>query len=225
MANYVARLLKHAAYRSPLARFFAARYGYNFRPAQLCFLVHCLDRTRHLAGPILEVGCFQGATTIWLKTHLRATGVEKEYFAIDTFEGFVVSDVDHELTERGKLGDARLLRKAFASNDASWVRKALALNGFPEVHVVKADASTYDYSVHRDISFALIDVDLYVPVRNALAAMWEQMADGGIIVVDDCAPGNVYDGALQAYREFTAMHGLPEQIVEEKLGVIEVRRS
>jgi hypothetical protein len=30
-----------------------------------------------------------------------------------------------------------------------------------------------------------------------------------------------YDGALQAYLEFTAEHGLPEQLVATKLAVIE----
>jgi O-methyltransferase len=104
------------------------------------------------------------------------------------------------------------------------VRKTLDLNGFPGVTLVKADASTYDYSRHDQISFALIDVDLYLPVRKALDAIWPRMADGGIIVIDDCAPENIYDGALQAYREFVAERGLPDRVVHTKLGVIEVAR-
>lgn len=222
MLSAAARLLKHAAFRSPLARFLAVRYVYNFRPAQLCFLVDCLERTRELPGPILEVGCFSGATTIWLNTHLRATGRMKEYVAIDTFEGFVPRDVDHEVAARGKQSHREVLRTAFALNDPAWVRRSLALSGFPDVRVVKADASRYDYAAHRDVSFALIDVDLYLPVRSALEGLWDRMAPGGIVVVDDCAPDNLYDGALQAYREFVAARGLQERIVHEKLGVIEV---
>jgi hypothetical protein len=48
------------------------------------------------------------------------------------------------------------------------------------------------------------------------------MAPGGVIVVDDCLADNMYDGALQAYREFTAAQGLPERITHGKLGVIDV---
>ena len=33
--------------------------------------------------------------------------------------------------------------------------------------------------------------------------------------------GDAYDGAMQAYREFTAERGLPESFVEAKLAVIE----
>jgi hypothetical protein len=33
--------------------------------------------------------------------------------------------------------------------------------------------------------------------------------------------GEAYDGAMQAYKEFTAEHGLPESFVEAKLGLIE----
>jgi O-methyltransferase len=224
MANLVSRYLKHAVYLSPLARFVAPRYIYNFRPAQLCFLLDCVDRTRHLPGPMLEVGCFSGATTVWLNVHMRASGIRKPYFALDTFEGFVGTDVDYELSARGKRADATTFRDAFAANDIRWVRRTLDLNGLPDVKLVKADASTYDYGRHEAISFALIDVDLYLPVKKALDAIWDRMAPGGIIVVDDCAAENVYDGALQAYREFIAERGLPERIVHTKLGVIEVVR-
>jgi hypothetical protein len=101
MANLVSRILKHAAYRSPFARLVAPRYIYNFRPAQLCFLTDCVDRTRDLPGPMLEIGCFSGATTVWLNMHMRASGIRKPYVALDTFEGFVQSDVEYELAAGG----------------------------------------------------------------------------------------------------------------------------
>jgi predicted O-methyltransferase YrrM len=114
------------------------------------------------------------------------------------------------------------MRNAFRYNHRSWVAKALALNEVDNVTLIRADASHFDYSAYRDISFALIDVDLYLPVRSALQALFPVMAPGGVIVVDDCLADNMYDGALQAYREFTAAHGLPERITHGKLGVIDV---
>jgi hypothetical protein len=39
-------------------------------------------------------------------------------------------------------------------------------------------------------------------------------------VVDDCAPDNTFDGALQAYEEFLAKTKFRSEIVCGKLGVI-----
>ena len=212
--------LKHVIYRTPFAKYLAHRYQDCFTPAQLSFLLECVDRTASLPGPILEVGCFTGVTTVWLNKHLAATGIKKAYVAIDTFQGFLASDLRHEVKVRSK--DGRPMRNAFRYNHRSWVAKALALNEVDNVTLIRADASHFDYSAYRDISFALIDVDLYLPVRSALQALFPVMAPGGVIVVDDCLADNMYDGALQAYREFTAAQGLPERIIHGKLGVIDV---
>jgi predicted O-methyltransferase YrrM len=216
--------VKHAMYHTPLARFLYHRYPYNFSPIQLSYLVNCIDRTSHLSGPILEVGCFAGATTIWLNKHLDAGGIEKPYIAIDTFRGFVENDIRYEVSERGKHEQA-ILRRAFTNNSKNWVEKNLKLNGCTRVTLVQADANTFDYSKYHDISFALIDVDLYLPVKNTLEAIYDQMADGGIIVVDDCVANGVYDGALHAYLEFTEDRAIAKRIVHRKLGVIDITRK
>ncbi len=46
------------------------------------------------------------------------------------------------------------------------------------------------------------------------------MSPGGIIIVDDCQPDQMWDGALQAYQEFTRQREIPAEIVLEKLGVV-----
>jgi hypothetical protein len=46
------------------------------------------------------------------------------------------------------------------------------------------------------------------------------MSSGGIIIVDDCQPDQMWDGALQAYEEFARERNLPMEIALEKLGVV-----
>jgi hypothetical protein len=48
------------------------------------------------------------------------------------------------------------------------------------------------------------------------------MEEGSIIIVDDCEGPGLWDGALQAYEEFTHHFNLPFRIEHRKLGVIEV---
>jgi hypothetical protein len=48
---------------------------------------------------------------------------------------------------------------------------------------------------------------------------------GGIIVVDDCRPNQLFDGAYKAYIEFIEKHQLPEKIILDKLGIIEIGKD
>ncbi len=73
-----------ARFPSHLNRIWMAHYAYMFTPAQLCFLVHCLDETKHLQGPVVEVGCARGQTTLYLNLHLASLESPKPYICIDT---------------------------------------------------------------------------------------------------------------------------------------------
>jgi hypothetical protein len=46
------------------------------------------------------------------------------------------------------------------------------------------------------------------------------LSPGGIIVVDDCKPANQFDGAMQAYTEFTESARLPARYMLDKLGIL-----
>ena len=70
----LARWVKSLVYNSPAARFIAPRYHYNFRPAHLAYMVACLDEIKEVKGSVVEAGCFAGATTIFLREHLRDIG-------------------------------------------------------------------------------------------------------------------------------------------------------
>jgi predicted O-methyltransferase YrrM len=218
LANQTRFALKSLAYETPMARWVAHRWQYNFSPAQLGFLCSCLDRTREVAGPVFEVGCFAGVTTVYLNKHMSAEGIEKPYYAFDTFGGFTADDVAYESEHRGKQ---RSRLAGFTDNRPEWFKVTMALNGVSRVRAVQADVNTYDFSALEAPSFCLLDVDLYRPVRSVLEALYDRLPTGAIVVVDDCMSGTDFDGALSAYREFVAARGLPERIVHHKLGVIE----
>jgi O-methyltransferase len=61
---------------------------------------------------------------------------------------------------------------------------------------------------------------LYIPVKDLLPKVLSVMSSGGIIIVDDCQPDQMWDGAFQAYQEFARERNLPEEIVLEKLGIV-----
>ena len=145
------------------------------------------------------------------------TGVDKVYYAIDTFSGFVDRHVNFELDARAKPPS---LRGWFSSNKKKWFDTAIAVSEAGPVVSIETDATQFDFNAIGPIAFALLDIDLYLPTIDVLPKLYERLSPGGLIVVDDCAPDTMWDGALQAYREFVAAKDLPFDIRLRKLGII-----
>jgi O-methyltransferase len=224
MLNALQQLLRDVRLRTPLRRFSPAffRYEFMFNPAELAFLVRCLDETSGLRGPILEIGCAVGRTTVFLNRHLDDIGDARSYACVDTFSGFTQSDIDFE-AERRKKPRTRL--DGFRVNKKEWFDRNLADNGITRVRSFEADVNTFDLrQIAERFSFCLVDVDLYRPVKAALERVYPMMEPGGIIVVDDVKAESLFDGALQAYVEFTHEHGLSDERASKKLGVIRIPR-
>ena len=205
-------------FHSPLKRYFFPKYLYNHTPPQLCFLCQCVEETRSVAGSIAEVGCANGLTTVFLNRYMNSQGIEKPYYAIDTFSGFVTEDINFEVENRGKQ---RHLFKRFEVNKKKWYDATMRWNNVDRVRSVEADVNKYDLTTLGPLSFALLDVDLYRPIKKSLPELYSILTPGGVIVVDDCDSQHIrWDGADQAYKEFMQERNLPLQIVHGKLGII-----
>lgn len=210
--------LKRWAYRSELlAEISAPRYRYCLQVSELCAIAEAISATAGSEGRVVEMGVARGMTTVFLNTHLDALKDKRQYLAIDTFSGFTSEDVDFEVTHRGKDRRAYF---GFTYNDETVFRRNMAKLGFDRVEVLKLDVNDLEKEHLERVSVALIDVDLYRPTLQALRVTYEALEDGGYIFVDDVYTGTVYDGAAQAYFEFTDGMGLPRTTVGDKCGVI-----
>jgi O-methyltransferase len=215
----LATTVREVAFRTGLHRLLFYRYEYMFRPSELAFLVSCLSRTCGLTGPIVEIGCAAGHTTVFLNKHLDDLADPRDYICIDTFAGFTPEDVAVEVG-RGK--DPGSYVHLFRSYRKKWFDQTMRNNDVSRVRSIEADVNSFDFTMLRDISFCLIDVDLMRPVVRSLEEVYPRMAPGGIVVVDDCRPDDRFDGARAGYLEVVERHRLPVNIRSDRLGLIEV---
>jgi O-methyltransferase len=214
-----ATAVKSLAHHTGLHRLLFYRYDYMFRPAELSLLVSCLTQTNCLTGPILEIGCAAGHTTVYLNKHLDDLKDSRDYICIDTFAGFAEDDIAFEVY-RGK--DANEYASLFRSYRKEWFDRTMANNHVSRVTSIQADVNEFDFSDIEQISFCLIDVDLTRPVQRSLEEVLPRMAPGGIIVVDDCTPSAKFDGALAGYLNVVERHQLPIDVRLDKIGFIEI---
>jgi predicted O-methyltransferase YrrM len=210
------RLAKTLYFSTPLWRRFPPAMKFDMTAAQLDFITRALVSVR-ADGAVLEIGVGGGGTSVTINSFMRDMAIKRPFYAIDTFAGFTKEDAQYEREKRGKH-DAYL---GYRTNSKEWYAKTLIANGIKDAHVIQSDAKQIDYSRFAPLAFCLLDVDLYQPIAFVLPRLYEVLAPGGIIIVDDCTLAESrYDGAGEAYREFCRNIGVTPQLAEDKLGVI-----
>src|SRR5262245_1877534 len=217
--SYKAReLAKRIAFRSPFLSWLSRpRYAYNLEPGQLAALVDALNKTRYLTGAVVEIGVARGMTTVFLKRHMKETGDMRRFICVDTFTGFLPTDVAYERDQRGKdepeLG-------GFAYNDPDVFRRNMQALGLDRIDVIQKDCGLLTKEELGPVSVALLDVDLYLPTKRAIGIVYDALEPGGIMMVDDVTEGTVYDGASAAYFEFCRERGIAPDVVAGKGGML-----
>ncbi|WP_182911996.1 TylF/MycF/NovP-related O-methyltransferase [Sphingomonas cavernae] len=213
LQNSIGEILKYIAFR--YTNLGAPSYNYCVDPIELSTLINEIERLKDADGCIIEVGVARGMTTKFLCEHIMREGLNETYYAIDTFSSFTSEDIDHEVNIRKKCHNDF---NGFRYNDfKTWVNN---FKNYDFVIPVKADCSKFKYKDIKPIKLAFLDVDLYLPTRNALAAIFSALVEGGVIIVDDVAPNERYDGAYQAYMEFCDANGLQPVRVGKRCGII-----
>lgn len=211
----VKETLKKLVFR--YTKFGKPNYPYNVEPIQLSTIIMEIERLKDLDGCICEIGVARGMTTRFIAEHIRNQNIENKnmYFALDTFNSFVISDLIYEIDKRGK--SLRDLRGFEYNSFEKWKKN---FSKFNFVNAIQVDCSDFDYQSIFPIKVCFLDVDLYLPTKRSLVKIYDATIKGGVIIVDDVIDNATYDGAYQAYIEFCDEHNLEVNIIGNKCGLI-----
>lgn len=191
-------------------------YSYNLDPLQLAEIINSLEKVKNIEGAICEIGVARGMTTRFICEYLENRDEQPKFYCFDTFNSFAKEDIQYEVEKRNKTKSELI---GFSYNDfEKWKNN---FKQFDFVKAIKKDIKNFDFGEIQPIKFALLDVDLYLPTLSALNNLKNNMAKGGILMVDDVSKDNSWDGANQAFHEFVEQHSLKFKLIGKKCGVIE----
>lgn len=165
---------------------------------KLYLLSRMVEQTLDVPGDLFEAGAGSGGSGRLMLDILRARGVRKRLWLLDTFAGYQKVDADRDGTHM-RVNDCRC-----AGVDEV---RALLANDTHEVRLVPGLIPGTLAEVTSDaLSFAHIDVNLYEPTRAALEFVLDRLQPGGVVVFDDYNwPATV--GARRAIDEVCAARG------------------
>jgi len=191
----------------------------GLHPERLQLWLRSVLESRDVPGDILEVGCDVCGTSAVTWSMMGRTGIRKRYLCIDTFSGFV----DDQFAEDLRLGNSPRNRYAFAANSEWLARRVLAQHGAEGVELVRGDMTTMSLDrLPSALAVVLIDVDLAIPVYEALRRLTPRVSPGGVVLVDDCPESDDWQ-ARKGYERFCTEYGFP-QTYEYGLGLVRIPR-
>jgi predicted O-methyltransferase YrrM len=168
-----------------------------------------LESTLALDGDVIECGVYRGASIVRLARVLKEQAPDKTLFGLDSFQGFPedkveTCDVGPLRTLAGVKGKFKFcgdtpdrLQRIFQAYD---VRAELVPGYF---------ADTLPRFAGHQFCFIHLDVDLYASYKECLAALYDRLTPGGVIVFDEWNY-DAWPGSTLAIKEF--LDGRPEAV-------------
>lgn len=161
-------------------------------------LQDCLDllHARGIPGDLVECGVWRGGGCIFMAGYLRAHGITgRRVLVADSFEGLPKPTAKAD--EGLDLSKDKFPELAVALET---VKENFALNGLLSDDVVFLKGwfkDTLPVAPTERIALLRLDGDLYESTMDTLAALYDRVVPGGVVIVDDY-------GALKACRDAVA---------------------
>jgi len=169
------------------------------------FLIDQLEKVINLGveGDILELGCNQGTTSIFIRKFLDWNNSKKEFHVYDSFEGLPAKQKEDNLSlKRYQKGNCLTERSVLIEN----FRKQ---NLVPPIIHQGWFSRIPDKEYPSKICFAFLDGDFYSSIMDSLNKIYNKLEPGAIVCVHDYG-WNALPGVEKACKNF--LDNKPETI-------------
>jgi O-methyltransferase len=165
---------------------------------------------RHVKGIVVECGVWRGGMSAALATVL---GPGRTYYLFDSFEGLPApKDIDGAKARdwaEGKDGDSYFYDNCRAQQETA--AEAMRLAGVQNAHLVKGwfENTLPHFNPPEPIAILRLDGDWYDSTMCCLTHLYDKVAPGGLIVIDDY---HIWEGCTRAVHDFLSQRKLKEPV-------------
>ena len=164
-------------------------------------------------GDFAELGTYKGAFAHLIFKYMDP---KADLYCFDTFEGFASKDVGIELSETGD----KVKSGYFSDTSLDEVRDLILKgneNRKEQLKLVKGYfPETFTGLENKKWRFVLLDADLYEPMKNGMEKFWDNIVDGGVLMIHDYMGS--YVGSFKAAEEFFGPRGIVVIPVADRAG-------
>lgn len=181
----------------------------------LDLLFRCLD----VDGDVVELGCYEGDTSLLFAEMLRRENSEKRLWIYDSFEGLP------EKTTYDECEAGRDFQKGELMVSKKYVKQRFLRANLPVPVIKKAWFNELtDEDLPSRICFAFLDGDLYESIRDSLMLVTDKMSAGGVMVVHDYNNEQL-PGVTRAVDEWLVGHPEWKISVQKSLAVLSLDKT
>lgn len=183
---------------------------------QLSVILSELEKTLSTEGAVVEFGCYNGTTSLFISRLLQQLGDSREFHVYDSFEGLPAKAPQDAsaVGEQFVAGELAVSKKDFLHE----YKKA---NLQPPIIHKSWFSELQDTDVPERIAFAFLDGDFYDSILDSLSLIWSRMQPGSVIIFDDYAH-DALPGVAIAVKEFLPARITDTIRVEHRLGILRV---
>lgn len=155
-----------------------------------------------MAGNVVELGCYKGTTSLFIRRLLDAYNFAGDFHVYDSFAGLPPKTIEDQSVAGDQFVTGELLapRKTFIEN---FKKAGLAL---PRMHKCWFNELTLD-DIPNDVFFAFFDGDYYESIKDSFRAVAPNLTKNAVVIVDDYA-SEALPGAAKATDEWARVNAV-----------------
>ena len=149
-----------------------------------------------ISGDVVEMGCNEGATSIFIQYYLKGFGIYKRFHVYDSFEGFPELSVE----------DQQKYERKFVKGDFVTSPEQMRYNfrklgiSYPIIHKGWF-GELKDKDLPERICFAFLDGDLYQSIMDSLNKIYDRLSHGAVVCIHDYQ-WKILPGVEKAVNDF-----------------------
>jgi O-methyltransferase len=174
-----------------------------------CDNLQLAERVRSIPGSVVECGVWRGGMSAGIACLL---GNSRDYYLFDSFVGLPeVQSIDGPAAIAYQQNTSSPTYYDNCSAPAEFAQKAMNLVGANRYYLIPGffDKTLPEFNLEGNIALLRLDGDWYKSTIICLQYLFEKVAEGGLIIIDDYY---TWDGCSRAVHDFLSSRSARERI-------------